>query len=250
MAEEMEATAVELDPAVEERVQALIEGGRPADCVDLSEVDSLVQEMNLSEEEADQVHERIEAPGCSIEDDCGREADEPAGLPERRARRADHRRPAALLQRDAPLPAAHQGGGDRAGPGDRARRPRGQGAADQLEPPAGRLERPPLHAPGPQPAGPDPGGHPRPDPRLREVRLAQGLQVLDLRDLLDPPGDSAGARVQGAHDPGPEPGRPAGAQGDAHRARAGDEPRPRPDAPRRSPRRPSWSPRRSRRSAT
>ena len=79
MAEEMEATAVELDPAVEERVQALIEGGRPADCVDLSEVDSLVQELNLSEEEGDQVHERIEAAGLPIEDDCGREADEPAG---------------------------------------------------------------------------------------------------------------------------------------------------------------------------
>src|SRR4051794_8904155 len=79
MAEEMNATAVELDPGVEERVAALIEAGRPADCVDLSEVDSLVQEMNLSEEEADVVHERIESAGLSIEDDCGREAEEPAG---------------------------------------------------------------------------------------------------------------------------------------------------------------------------
>ena len=43
----------------------------PVDCVDLSEVDSLVQEMNLSEEEGDQVHERIEAAGLPIEDDCG-----------------------------------------------------------------------------------------------------------------------------------------------------------------------------------
>ena len=50
MAEEMNPTAVELDPGVEERVAALIEGGRPADCVDLSEVDSLVQETNLTEE--------------------------------------------------------------------------------------------------------------------------------------------------------------------------------------------------------
>jgi RNA polymerase primary sigma factor len=79
MAEEMEATAVELDPAVEERVQGLIEAGRPVGCVDLSEVDSLVQEMNLSEEEGDQVHERIEAAGLPIEDDCGRDAEEPAG---------------------------------------------------------------------------------------------------------------------------------------------------------------------------
>src|SRR5512132_1085036 len=78
MAEEMNATAVELDPGVEERVGALIEAGRSADCVELSEVDSLVQELNLSEEEADLVHERIESAGLSLEDDCGRDADEPA----------------------------------------------------------------------------------------------------------------------------------------------------------------------------
>jgi RNA polymerase primary sigma factor len=79
MAEEMNPTTVELDPGVEERIAALIEGGRPADCVELSEVDSLVQEMNLSEEEAEVVHERIESAGLSIEDDCGRDAATPAG---------------------------------------------------------------------------------------------------------------------------------------------------------------------------
>jgi RNA polymerase primary sigma factor len=79
MAEEMNPTAVELDPGVEERIAALIEGGRSADCVDLSEVDSLVQEMNLSDEEEQAVHERIEAAGLSIEDDCGKQAEEPAG---------------------------------------------------------------------------------------------------------------------------------------------------------------------------
>src|SRR5262249_12995824 len=79
MAEEMNPTAVELDPGVEERVAGLIEAGRPADCVDLSEVDSLVQEMNLSDEEEQAVHERIESAGLSIEDDCGKQAAEPAG---------------------------------------------------------------------------------------------------------------------------------------------------------------------------
>src|SRR3954470_20493959 len=79
MAEEMNPTAVELDPGVEERVAALIEGGRPVDCVDLSEVDSLVQETNLSDEEEQAVHERIEGAGLSIEDDCGKQAAEPAG---------------------------------------------------------------------------------------------------------------------------------------------------------------------------
>src|SRR5262245_9831527 len=79
MAEEMEATTVELDPGVEERVAGLIEAGRPADCVDLSEVDSLVQEMDLSDEEEQVVHERIESAGLSIEDDCGKRQAEQAG---------------------------------------------------------------------------------------------------------------------------------------------------------------------------
>ena len=79
MAEEMNPTATELDPAVEERIQALIVGGRPADCVDLSEVDKLVQEFDLSEEEGEQIQERIEAAGLSVEDDCGKDAAEPAG---------------------------------------------------------------------------------------------------------------------------------------------------------------------------
>jgi RNA polymerase primary sigma factor len=76
MAEEMNETTVELDPGVEERVATLIEAGRPANCVELSEVDSLVQDLNLSEEEADLVHERVESAGLSIEDDCGQEAEQ------------------------------------------------------------------------------------------------------------------------------------------------------------------------------
>ncbi len=134
MAEEMEATAVELDPAVEERVQALIEAGRPADCVDLSDVDSLVQELNLSEEEGDQVHERIEAAGLPIEDDCGRDADQPAGYKngELAEQTTDalqlffnEMRRYPLLTKEEEIDLAQR---------DRARRPRGQGAADQLEP--------------------------------------------------------------------------------------------------------------------
>ena len=78
MAEEMNPTAVELDPGVEQRVAALIEAGRADDCVDLSEVDSLVQEMNLSDEEAELVQQRIEGAGLSLEDDCGKQATEPA----------------------------------------------------------------------------------------------------------------------------------------------------------------------------
>ena len=76
MAEEMNETAVELDPGVEERIAALIEAGRPAACVELSDVDALVQELGLSDEQAELVHERIESTGLSIEDDCGRAAEQ------------------------------------------------------------------------------------------------------------------------------------------------------------------------------
>src|SRR5215204_6335650 len=79
MAEEMNTTAVELEPGTEERVGALIEAGRSANCVDLSVVAALFQKMNLTDEEEQLVHERIEAAGLPIEDDCGREAAEPAG---------------------------------------------------------------------------------------------------------------------------------------------------------------------------
>jgi RNA polymerase primary sigma factor len=76
MAEEMNETTVELDPTVEERIATLIEAGRPADCVELSEVDALVQDLGLSDDQSELVHERIEAAGLSIEDDCGRAAEQ------------------------------------------------------------------------------------------------------------------------------------------------------------------------------
>jgi len=71
----MEAS-VELDPEVEERVAALIEGGRDRNCVELSEVDALAQDAGLTDEQAGQLHERIEAAGLSLEDDCGKAADQ------------------------------------------------------------------------------------------------------------------------------------------------------------------------------
>src|SRR3954468_24436787 len=50
MAEEMNPPGVEPDPGVGERVAALNGGGRAVNCVGLSEVDSLVQETNPSDE--------------------------------------------------------------------------------------------------------------------------------------------------------------------------------------------------------
>ena len=73
-------------------------------------------------------------------------------------------------------------------------------------------------------------GHARPHPRGREVRLAPRLQVLDLRDLVDPPGGRARARRQGADDPHARPHRRAAAEDEPRRAAPLDAARPRADA--------------------
>ena len=51
----------------------------------------------------------------------------------------------------------------------------------------------------------------------------RGLQVLDLRDLVDPPGGAARRREQGAHDPDPGAHRRARAEDRPRRARADAE---------------------------
>ena len=52
--------------------------------------------------------------------------------------------------------------------------------------------------------GPHPGRQPGADPRGREVRLHQGLQVLDVRHMVDPTGDHA--RDGGSGPDHPDPG--------------------------------------------
>ena len=75
-----------------------------------------------------------------------------------------------------------------------------------------------------------------PDPRGREVRLPQGIQVLDVRDLVDPAGGHACDRRQGPHDPDPRAHGREAEQGRAHRAAARAAARSRAAGPRRSPR--------------
>ena len=113
----------------------------------------------------------------------------------RRPAQADGLRPGGAAEHEA---GASQG---RAGP-DRARRAR---AADLGEPAARRVDREEVHRPRDVVPGPDPGRQHRPDPRGREVRLREGLQVLDLRDVVDPPGDHPRDRRPGPDDPHPGP---------------------------------------------
>src|SRR5207245_6989019 len=98
---------------------------------------------------------------------------------------------------------------------------------DPVESAARGLDREELPQPGPAVPRPDPGRDARPDPRRREVRLAARLQVLDLRDLVDPPGGRAGARRQGADDPNAGAHRRADAEDEPRGAVALDPARPR-----------------------
>jgi RNA polymerase primary sigma factor len=60
-------------------IDALVERGERQGCVNLSELAELVQELELTDEEAHQLADRIEAQGIELSDDCGRETAEPVG---------------------------------------------------------------------------------------------------------------------------------------------------------------------------
>ena len=128
---------------------------------------------------------------------------------------------------DGPLLTAARGA--RAGPPQgRGRRGR-QAPADRGEPPPRHVDHAELHEGRRAAPRPDPGGQPRPDPRGREVRLPHGLQALDLRDLVDPPGRHPRARRPGPDDPPAGARRRAGAPPDALAPRPRAEAQPRPD---------------------
>ena len=137
---------------------------------------------------------------------------------------------ADLLKRmgyDPEVPDQHEAarpqGRDR---GHRARRAR---AADLGQPAAGRVDREEVHRPRDVVPGPDPGGQHRPDPGGREVRLREGLQVLHVRHVVDPPGHHPGHRGPGADDPHPGPHGGDDQPPDPRLARAPPGARPRAD---------------------
>jgi hypothetical protein len=68
-----------------------------------------------------------------------------------------------------------------------------------------RVDRQEVPQPRPVVPRPHPGGQHRPDEGGREVRVPPRLQVLDLRDVVDPSGDHAFDRRPGAHHPHPGP---------------------------------------------
>ena len=66
---------------------------------------------------------------------------------------------------------------------------------------AGRVDRPQIPGHRYTAGRPDPGREPGADPRSGEVRLAPRLQVLDLHDVVDTPGDDAGMLEHRPPDP-------------------------------------------------
>ena len=146
------------------------------------------------------------------------------------------RHAAALPQGHRQGAAPHRRAGGRAREADRARRARREAGDGRGEPPARRLDREALPQPGPAVPRPDPGGDDRARPRGREVRLPQGLQVLDLRDLVDPPGRRPRDRRQGPDDPDAGSRRREAQQDPPLRAEAARRARARADDPRDRPR--------------
>ncbi|HEX6713940.1 MAG TPA: sigma-70 family RNA polymerase sigma factor [Thermoleophilaceae bacterium] len=53
-------------------IEALLERGEEMGCLNLSEVDDLAKKLEFDDEELDALHERIDARGVDLTDDCGR----------------------------------------------------------------------------------------------------------------------------------------------------------------------------------
>ena len=65
-----------MDPTTESRIETLITQGEELGCVDLSELSELVQELDLSDEEGQEIHDWIQARGLEVRDDCGRSSEQ------------------------------------------------------------------------------------------------------------------------------------------------------------------------------
>src|SRR3954449_13530054 len=53
-------------------IDALLERGEETGCLNLSEVDDLAKKLELEDDDLDTLHERIDARGIELSDDCGR----------------------------------------------------------------------------------------------------------------------------------------------------------------------------------
>jgi RNA polymerase primary sigma factor len=59
---------------IDPQLQALLERGEESECLEYSEVDALVEALELGEEELEDLYEQLQRRGIELRDDCGREA--------------------------------------------------------------------------------------------------------------------------------------------------------------------------------
>src|SRR6476620_8006447 len=59
--------------ALDGAIAALFDRGEERGCVDLSEIDELVQSLDLADAEVSHVYEQLNTRGIDLRDDCGRE---------------------------------------------------------------------------------------------------------------------------------------------------------------------------------
>ncbi len=145
------------------------------------------------------------------------------------AGRADPRRhPHARLRdrpRDHRVPPHREGGAE-----GRARSPPGEEGDGGSQPPPRHLHRQEVHEPRPAVPRPHPGRQHRPDEGGRQVRVSARLQVLHLRDVVDPAGHHPLDRRPGAHYPHPRAYDRDDQQDRAHEPPDAARDRPRADA--------------------
>jgi RNA polymerase primary sigma factor len=63
-------------PSLDARLERLLDRGEEVGCVNLSELSEIVQELELDDDQAQELHERIEQSGLALTDDCGRQKTE------------------------------------------------------------------------------------------------------------------------------------------------------------------------------
>ena len=211
-------------------IERLLARGEECGCVEESAVDRLAESLELAPTRSRTFATGSRSAASTYEDDCGRPGVAPTSYADSDLVQHTMDTMGQFLREAARFPLLTGRRGARVGQAHRARRPRRQGQAHQPQPASGRLDRQAL--PGHlahDPAGPRPGRDARADPRHREVRLAQGLPVLHLRDALDPTGDPERARQPGSDHPPASGGRDARTQDRACAPRARRPARARPD---------------------
>jgi RNA polymerase primary sigma factor len=62
------------------RISALLDKAEASSCLDLSELEELCAELDLSQEQVDRLHDEIAERGIRVSDDCGRDGIEPTSF--------------------------------------------------------------------------------------------------------------------------------------------------------------------------